>query len=78
LFVLSADTTRIKPELAGPKLSDQPQDFAEQIPWHRDLGHLEDDLGADLDELVPLARQRPVPANDDSAVAALTIKRWGC
>ena len=46
---------------------DQPQDFLEQFPRHRDLGHLEDDvaamahdLGADLDELLPQARQRPL------------------
>ena len=40
--------------------------FPGTIPWARDLGHLEDDvaamahdLGADLDELLPQARQRP-------------------
>ena len=46
---------------------DQPQDFLEQFPRHRDLGHLEDDvagmahdLSPDLDELLLQARQRPV------------------
>src|SRR5215475_844813 len=40
----------------------------EQAPWNRDLGHLEgniatvaDELGADLDQLLLQARQRPVP-----------------
>ncbi len=43
---------------------DQPQDFLEQFLRHGDLGHLEDDvagmrddLGPDLDELLPQARQ---------------------
>ena len=47
-------------------MSDQPQDIAEHVSWHGDLGRLEgqvaavaDDLGADLDELLPQGRQRP-------------------
>jgi hypothetical protein len=43
---------------------DQPQDFMEQSSRHRDLSHLEDDvaamahnLGADLHEFFPQARQ---------------------
>jgi len=46
---------------------DQPQDLLEQFSRHRDLGHLEDgvpgmahDLGADLDQLLPQAGQRPL------------------
>src|SRR6266568_3870976 len=46
---------------------DQPQDFLKQFLRHRDLGHLEDDvaamaydLGADLHEFFPQARQRPL------------------
>ena len=46
---------------------DQPQNLLEQFLRHRDLGHLEDDvaamahdLGVDLDELLPQARQRPL------------------
>src|SRR6266516_253994 len=46
---------------------DQPQDSLEQFLRHRDLGHLEDDvaamahdLGADLDQLLFQARQRPL------------------
>ena len=44
---------------------DQPQDFLEQFPRHRDLGHLEDDvaamahdLGADLHEFSPQIGRR--------------------
>ena len=47
-------------------MSDQPQDVAEQVLWNRDLGHLEghgaavaDHPGADLDELLPQAGERP-------------------
>jgi hypothetical protein len=43
-----------------PQPGDQRQDFLEHLPRHRDLGHLEghvaavaDDLGADLDQLLP-------------------------
>ena len=43
-----------------PQPSDPFEYLCEQLPWHRDLRHLEDDvarmlnnLGADLDELVP-------------------------
>ena len=46
---------------------DQPQDLLEQFSLHRDLGHLEDgvtgvahDLGADLDQLLSQAGQRPL------------------
>ncbi len=46
---------------------DQTQDYPEQFPRHRHLGHLErdvaavaDDLRADLDELLPEAGQRPM------------------
>lgn len=49
------------------KSVDPPQDFAEQLPRHGDLRHLErdvpgmrDDLGADLHQLLPEARQRLV------------------
>src|ERR1039457_7100817 len=45
-----------------PQFRDEPQDLAEQVPWHRHLGHLErdvpgmrDDLGADLRQLLPEA-----------------------
>jgi hypothetical protein len=49
-----------------PESGDQRQDFGEHLPRHRDLGHLKrnvaavaDDLGADLDQLLPQAGQRP-------------------
>src|SRR6266851_1794004 len=49
-----------------PEPGDQQQDFLEHLPRHRDLGHLEDgiapvadDLGADLDQLLAQAGQRP-------------------
>ena len=45
---------------------DERQDFRKHLPRHRDLGHLErdvatvaDDLGADLDQLLAQAGQRP-------------------
>src|SRR6516162_3668227 len=49
-----------------PQPGDQRQDFPEHLLWHRDLGHLEGDvaavadhLGADLDQLLAQAGQRP-------------------
>ena len=49
-----------------PQSGDQPQDVVEHLSRHRDLGHLEhdvagvaDDLGADLDRLLPQTRQGP-------------------
>ena len=46
---------------------DQPQDFLEQVLWHRDLGHLEDgvasvvrDLCTNLHKLLSQAGQRPL------------------
>jgi hypothetical protein len=49
--------------LRRAKLNDRPQDLLEQVARHRDLADLEDDvpgmrddLGADLDELLPQAR----------------------
>ena len=51
-----------------PQFRDEPQAIAEQVPWHRDLGHLErhvadmrDDLGTDLDEIL---------------FEAVTLKAW--
>jgi hypothetical protein len=51
-----------------PQPGDQRQDFREHLPRYRDLGHLEgdvapvaDDLGADLDQLLAQAGQRPRP-----------------
>jgi hypothetical protein len=48
------------------RASDQRQDFRKHLPRHRDLGQLEadvaavaDDLGADLDQLLARAGQRP-------------------
>src|SRR5258708_23218169 len=65
-FVLPADTPTSRRSWRRAKLSDRPQDFLEQVARHRDLGHLKDDvpgmrddLGADLDELLPQAGQRP-------------------
>ncbi len=50
-----------------PQFADQLQDLGEQAPWNRDLGHLEGniaavayELGADLDQLLLQAGQRPV------------------
>jgi len=50
-----------------PQLCDQPQNLLEHLPGNGDLGHLEgnaaamaDDLGADLDQPLLQARQRPV------------------
>ena len=49
-----------------PQPGDQRQDVGEHLPRDRDLGHLErdvapvaDDLGADLDQLLSQAGQRP-------------------
>ena len=49
-----------------PQFGDQPQNLGEQHSWHRDLGHLEsniaavvDDLRTDLDQLFLEAGQRP-------------------
>jgi len=54
------------PVPAAPQPDDQRQDFPEHLLWHRYLGHLEgyvaavaDDLGADLDQLLSQAGQRP-------------------
>jgi hypothetical protein len=53
-------------EPAASQPGDQHQDIGEHLPWHRDFGHLEreiaavaGDLGADLDELLAQAGQRP-------------------
>jgi hypothetical protein len=53
-------------QLADESFSDEPQDLLEHLPWHRDLGHLDrdvaaiaDDLGADIDQLLPQTRQGP-------------------
>ena len=50
-----------------PEFGNQPQDLGEHVPRHGDLGHLESDVaavadepGADLDQLLPQAGQRPV------------------
>lgn len=50
-----------------PQFGDQPQDLGEHHLRHGDLGHLEsdiaavaDELGADLDQLLPQAGQRPL------------------
>ena len=50
----------------GPQPGDQRQNFLEHLPRHRDLGHLEcdvaavaHDLGADLNQLLAQAGQRP-------------------
>src|SRR3977135_404343 len=49
-----------------PQFRDEPQNLLEHLPWDGDLGHLEgdiaavaDDLGADLDQLLLQACQRP-------------------
>ena len=46
---------------------DEAEDFSKQLPRHRNLGQLEsdiatmaDDLGTDLDQLLPQRGQRPV------------------
>ena len=50
----------------GGRSSDQPQDVGEQVSRNCDLRHLEgdvaaaDDLRADLDQLPPQARKRPI------------------
>ena len=51
----------------GRRSRDQPQNLGEQHSRNGDLGHLEgnvaavaDELGADLDQLLPQAGQRPV------------------
>jgi len=50
-----------------PQFGDQPQDLGEQHSRNGDLGHLEgdiaavaDELGADLDQFLPEAGQRPL------------------
>ena len=49
-----------------PQFGDQSQDLGEQHPRHSDLGHqgdiaaVADEFGADLDQLLPQAGERPV------------------
>jgi len=56
----------VMPARAAPGAGRSATGFPEQLPPHGDLGHLEghvaavtDDLGADLDQLLPQAGQRP-------------------
>ena len=51
----------------APQPIDEAEDFSEQLPRHCNLGQLEsdietmaDDLGTDLDQLLPQRGQRPV------------------
>ena len=53
---------------SSPQIIDQAQDFPEQLPRHRNLGQLKRDvatmannLGADLDQLLPQRGERPAP-----------------
>ncbi len=53
---------------SGSQFTDQAQDFPKRVMRHGDFHHLEhdvgtmaDDLGPDLDQLLPQRGQRPVP-----------------
>jgi hypothetical protein len=66
LSYLTAAALMLAP-LVRPQSGDQPQDVAEHLSRHRDLGHVEHDiaavadhLGADLDQLLPPTRRRPL------------------
>ena len=66
-FLLTVDFLGLRRSGSWPHFSDQPQDLGEQSPRHRNLSHLEsnvpsvrDDPGADLDQLILQAGQRPV------------------
>ena len=66
-FLLTVNFLGLRRSGFWPQFSDQPQDLGEQSPRHRDLSHLEsnvpavrDDPGADLDQLLLQAGQRPV------------------
>ena len=66
-FLLTVDFLGLRRSGSWPHFSDQPQDLGEQSPRHRNLSHLEsnvpsvrDDPGADLDQLLLQAGQRPV------------------
>ena len=63
-ILVAASTRRL---LGNRFVSNQPQNLLEQLPGNGALGHLEGngaamtaDLGADLDQLLLQARQRPV------------------
>jgi hypothetical protein len=65
-LVAKGDVGNAAIEATVKQPGDQHQDIGEHLPWRRDLGHLErelaavaDDLGADLDELLAQAGQRP-------------------
>ena len=67
LFHLAVDFPGLHRSRAWSQFIDPPQNFPEQVPWHRHFGHLErdvatmaDDLGSDLDQLLPRHGQRPV------------------
>ena len=66
-FHLAVDFPGLHRSRAWSQFIDPPQNFPEQVPWHRHFGHLErdvatmaDDLGSDLDQLLPRRGQRPV------------------
>ena len=76
-LVAKGDVGNAAIEATVKQPGDQHQDIGEHLPWRRDLGHLEreiaavaDDLGADLDELLAQAGQRP-----RSAVAGIASVR---
>ena len=59
-FHLAVDSLGLRRSGSSPQIIDQAQDFPEQFPRHGNLGQLErdvpamaDDLGADLDQLLP-------------------------
>ncbi len=64
IFHLTVDSLGLRRSGSWSQIIDQVQDFPEQFPRHRHLGHLEDDLApvahdlrADLNELLPQAGQ---------------------
>ncbi len=67
LFAPAVDFLGLRRSGSSSQTIDQPQDFLEQAPRYRHFGQLErdvpamvDDLGSDLDQLLPQRGQRPV------------------
>ena len=66
-FCLTVDFPGLRRNGSSSQVINQGQDFLEQLPRHRNLGQLEgdvpamtDDLGSNLDQLLPQRRQRPM------------------
>ncbi len=65
--LLAVDFPGLRRSGSSPEIIDQAQDFPKQFPRHGNLGQLEgdiatmaDDLGPDLDQLLPERRKRSI------------------